>query len=365
MATCHNQNHWHARSVGKAVHRIRTSAKIRDACSLFCARACPREDEKTEFALYGIITGMRKGVVLVILDILLLVAAASLAVVFIYNETRISEEAAKQEAALQTKEMERAEACTILNEFLLDSAAAAAKAYENRYPKQTDEGAKRGISILMYHTVYDPLDPPQRRIDNNYITTVNLEEQLKYLTDEGYSFPTWDEVRRYIDGEIDLPAKSVVLTFDDGTEGFRKYGVPLLNKYKVPATTFIIVSKNGNKWADNKDKYPYLDLESHSYDMHRPGGRIGHGGIMTALSPEEIYDDLKKSQDVLGNSNAFAYPFGDVDSLGKCRDAVEQAGFLAAVTTRYGKAYPGADPLMLPRMRVNGRNSLAAFITLL
>ena len=83
------------------------------------------------------------------------------------------------------------------------------------------------------------------------------------------------------------------------------------------------------------------------------------------MSPEEIYDDLKKSQDVLGNSNAFAYPFGDVDSLGKCRDAVEQAGFLAAVTTRYGKAYPGADPLMLPRMRVNGRNSLAAFRTLL
>jgi hypothetical protein len=81
-----------------------------------------------------------------------------------------------------------------------------------------------------------------------------------YLTDEGYSFPTWDEVRRYIDGEIDLPEKSVVLTFDDGTEGFRKYGVPLLNKYKVPATTFIIVSKNGNKWADNKDKYPYFAI---------------------------------------------------------------------------------------------------------
>lgn len=308
---------------------------------------------------------MKKDIVLVILDLILLIEAAGLAAVFVYNEQVIQDKADKLEAEALQKEQARLMACSVMNECAAASMSAAEAAYENRYPEQTEEGARRGISILMYHTVYDPLDPPQRRIDNNYISTVNLEEQLKYLTDEGYSFPTWEEVRRYIDGEIDLPEKSVVLTFDDGTDGFRKYGVPLLNKYKVSATAFIIVSKNGKSWAEHKDDYPYLDLESHSYDMHRPGGRIGHGGIMTSMTPVQIFTDLKKSQAVLGNSNAFSYPFGDVDQLGTCRDAVERAGFLAAVTTKYGKVYPGADPLMLPRMRVNGRNSLMAFRTLL
>ena len=324
--------------------------------SMCCAQAVHK---------YDIITVMKR-IVLVILDILLLIDAVGLAAVFVYNEDLISIKAA--ELATQQKyreEQARSDAHEALDESSSKLTNAAVTAYENRYPAQTDEGAHRGLSILMYHNVYDPLDPPMTRLDNNYISTVNLEEQLKYLTDEGYSFPTWEEVRMYIDGEIDLPEKSVVLTFDDGADGFRKNGVPLLNKYKIPATAFIIVSKNGKKWVDNKDDYPYLDLESHSYDMHRPGGRVGHGGVMTVLSDIQIYDDLKKSQTILGNSNAFAYPFGDVDQLGRCRDAVDRAGFLIAVTTRYGKAYPGADPLLLPRMRVNGRNSLAAFISLL
>lgn len=237
-------------------------------------------------------------------------------------------------------------------------------AAENAYPPQTPEGAARGISILMYHNVYDPMDPPAR-INDNYIPTTALEEQLQYLTEEGYSFPTWETVRRYIDGEIDLPEKSVVLTFDDGTDGFRKNGVPLLKKYNVHATAFIIVSKNGEDWVKSKDDYPDLDLESHSYDMHKPGGRIGHGGVMTALTAEQILDDLRMSSQILKTNDAFAYPFGDVDALGTCRSAVEQSGFLVGVTTRYGKARPGMDPYLLPRMRVNGRNSLMAFKTLL
>lgn len=300
------------------------------------------------------------------LIISLLILAIGLGAVFWYNEQlNRAREVLKAEEIREEENRARNEVYGALEKCAEVLMRSAESAYENRYPAQTAEGAQRGLSILMYHTVYDPLDPPNVRIDNNFISTVNLEEQLQYLTNEGYSFPTWDEVRLYIDGVIDLPEKSVVLTFDDGTDGFRKHGVPLLNKYKVPATAFIIVSRNGKKWVENKDDYPYLDLESHSYDMHRPGGRIGHGGVMTALPYIQIYTDLKKSQAVLGNSKAFAYPFGDVDLLGQCREAVEDAGFICAVTTRYGKVYPGADPMLLPRMRVNGRNSLMAFMTLL
>lgn len=267
--------------------------------------------------------------------------------------------------AIEREDQRRGQSVKKLRACTDDAAEAAADAVDDRYPPQTDEGARRGISILMYHNVYDPYNPPQTRIDDNYISTENLEAELQYLTEEGYSFPTWEEVRKYVDGEIDLPEKSVVLTFDDGTDGFKKNGVPLLKKYNVHATAFIIVSKNGDKWVADKDDYPDLDLESHSYDMHRPGGRIGHGGVMTALTEDQIIEDLKMSEQVIGNHNAFAYPFGDFDDFGYCRDAVEKAGYLVGVTTKYGKVYPGADPYLLPRMRVNGRNSLEAFKTLL
>ncbi|MBQ1406695.1 MAG: polysaccharide deacetylase family protein, partial [Eubacterium sp.] len=112
-----------------------------------------------------------------------------------------------------------------------------------------------------------------------------------------------------------------------------------------------------------KKKYEHITLQSHSYDMHRPGGNIGHGGVFTALSHDEALDDLKKSIKILGNHDAFAYPFGDYTE--ECRDVVEEAGFLCAFTTEYGKVYPGDDPMLLPRMRVNGSPTVEEFKELL
>ena len=55
---------------------------------------------------------------------------------------------------------------------------------------------------------------------------------------------------------------------------------------------------------------------------------------------------------MLGSGEAFAYPFGDYTDT--CEAAVEEAGFLCAFTTEYGKVHPGDDPYLLPRIRVNG-----------
>ena len=235
--------------------------------------------------------------------------------------------------------------------------ADAVRTVKVRFPKQTEEGKARGLSVLMYHKVVDPENPPEEGIDANCVSKGALEEEFKYLIEEGYYFPTWKEVRNYLDGKIDLPEKSVCLTFDDGTQLFEKYGVPLIKKYDVRATAFIIGSKNGDHWV--KKKYKHLWLESHSYDMHRPGGYIGHGGVFTALSHDEALADLKKSIKQLGSSGAFAYPFGDYNEA--CVEVVREAGFLCAFTTEYGRIYPGYDPAKLPRVRVNGSPSLEQF----
>jgi len=216
------------------------------------------------------------------------------------------------------------------------------------------------LSVLMYHKVYDPEDP-SRSLNSNCISTTALEEELEYLVNNDYYFPTWEEVREYVDGSISLPEKSVVLTFDDGSPLFIKYGVPLLEKYDVRATAFIIASKNGKVLA--ADKYKHITLQSHSYNMHRAGGSIGHGGIFTALNYDEGMSDLKRSIKILGNSDAFAYPYGDYTE--ECEKEVKDAGFRAAVTTAYGRVSPGADPYLLPRIRICGNITLEEFEKLL
>lgn len=214
-----------------------------------------------------------------------------------------------------------------------------------------------GLAICMYHYVYDKADPPDD-LNNNYIEVHALEEELKYLVENEYYFPTWEEVRQFVDGELLLPEKSVVLTFDDGAKSFLELGIPLFNKYKIPATSFLITSKDGEKKVE-KYAGDYVLFQSHSDNMHRGGGNIGHGGIFPVMSHDDAVADLKKSIEICGHGDAFAYPYGDYTD--DCVKAVEDAGFLCAVTTEYGRTNPGDNPLLLPRVRMLEGQSLESF----
>ena len=216
-----------------------------------------------------------------------------------------------------------------------------------------------GLPICMYHYVYDPSEPPED-LNSNYISTDSLAEEMKYLHENGYYFPTWQEVRDYVDGKLLLPEKSIVITFDDGPN-YMYLGTPILEQYQTPATSFVIAGY----WDTREMLYgyssDYLTFESHSYKMHQGGGDIGHGGIYTAMTKEQVLADLEKSFEICGNRDAFAYPFGDYTEEG-C-STLEEAGLLCAVTTDNAKCYPGDNPYLLPRVRMLGSQTLDEFIS--
>lgn len=215
-----------------------------------------------------------------------------------------------------------------------------------------------GLPICMYHYVYDQESPPED-INSNFISTDALAEEMKYLHENGYYFPTWQEVRDYVEGKLLLPEKSIVLTFDDGPN-YMYLGIPILEQYQTPATSFVIASYWNSRDMLYEYSSDYLTFESHSYKMHQGGGNIGHGGIYTAMTKEEILADLQKSFDICGNKDAFAYPFGDYTEEG-C-STLEEAGILCAVTTENAKVFPGDNPYLLPRVRMQGNQTLDQFI---
>lgn len=214
-----------------------------------------------------------------------------------------------------------------------------------------------GLAVLMYHYVYTKDDVPDS-LNANYILDTDLEAQLQYLSENDYYFPSYQELAAYVKGELTLPEKSVILTFDDGQKGFLKYGIPLLEKYQIPATSFVIASKADDKISQYASEY--ISFQSHSYDMHKAGGTIGHGGIISAMSEQEIIDDLLQAIEIVQNSEAFAYPYGDVTEDGQA--AVEETNILCAFTTNYGKVKVGDDLSYLSRIRVIGDASLSSFV---
>lgn len=219
-------------------------------------------------------------------------------------------------------------------------------------------GAAESLPVLMYHYIYTEDDAPEQE-DANYLLDTKFEAQLKYLVDNNYYFPSYQEVRAFVIGAHTLPARSVVLTFDDGQKGFLKYGIPLLNKYEVPATSFLIVSQEGTEEKMREYSSPYISWQSHSYNMHRDGSDVGRGGIIHALSTEEIVDDLKQAQAILGSTEAFAYPYGDNNE--NAWAAMREAGVLCAFTIENRRVVPGDSPEVLPRVRIAGEYTQEGF----
>lgn len=219
-------------------------------------------------------------------------------------------------------------------------------------------GDKAGnVPVMMYHWVYTASDVPDD-LDGNWILDTALEEHLAWLKENEFYYPGWKELRAWIDGDISLPSKSTVMTFDDGKEAFLKYGVPLFEKYQIPATSFMIGWEK-NKGAEKIRMYasPYIDFESHTYAMHQKAEPLvnGHKGIMATMSKDEIKADLAQAAELTGNNDAMAYPYGDYtdDML----DAVREQNILCAFTVEYDRVRQGMDPAKLPRIRVMGDES--------
>ena len=216
-----------------------------------------------------------------------------------------------------------------------------------------------GISVLMYHYVYDEGNPPAK-MDANYISSTKLEAELKWLSDNGYYYPSFAELRAYLEGTHSLPKKSVVLTFDDGEQGFLDYGTPLLNKYHVPATSYIIGSDPN--FAEKVSTYmsEYVSFQSHTYDLHRDGNtNKGKGGKIWDLDQASLEQDCNQAIAQLHDAQSLAYPYGDCPDFAPA--ALEDCGYLCAFTVQNDQVRKGDNPYKLPRVRMFGSSALEGF----
>lgn len=208
----------------------------------------------------------------------------------------------------------------------------------------------------MYHYFYDE-QQGQTGKNANYMEIHNFEEQLKYLSENNYYFPTWDEIENYVAGKSCLPEHSVVITVDDGDQSFYDLAIPVIEKYNVKVTSFVITShiEDANylkNYASNK-----VIFQSHSHDMHKAGSD-GNGRFLT-ISEKDALDDLSTSKSFIGNSNVFCYPYGDYND--KCIEILKKSEFTLAFTTEYSRIRPGDNPYKLGRIRMSKEDSLESF----
>jgi peptidoglycan/xylan/chitin deacetylase (PgdA/CDA1 family) len=199
-------------------------------------------------------------------------------------------------------------------------------------------------------------------------TPVGLfEEQMAFLVENGYRVEDSREVVRQLREGEPLNPKTVILTFDDGFEDAYTLALPVLRKYRFPATLFLIGCTSSKKG--------HLSV-GQLKEMRREGLlQFGCHGLthrrLRGLSEEDLREETlgarRRLEDALGDPiELFAYPFGSYGSWGRAaRVAVERAGFLGGFTSVFGAISGSSDRFLLRRSRVSWCNRVADFDRLL
>lgn len=223
-----------------------------------------------------------------------------------------------------------------------------------RVVEVVDEDLATSIPVLMYHFFYDA-SKGQKGSGGNYTEIGLLDQELKYLVDNGYYFPSWEEIELYLDKKIALPKKSIVITIDDGNSSVYNTAYPVIKKYNVPVTVFAITS-----WSVPKqESFPLISFQSHTHNMHRGGCNTGQGGLLQCVDEKKGLEDLNKSRELTYGGYVFCYPFGDYNDY--AIGLLKKSGFKMAFTVEGGRIKPGMDKYKLPRVRVSGGISMNYF----
>lgn len=204
----------------------------------------------------------------------------------------------------------------------------------------SSEEMAESIPAILYHFIY--LNGDNSCNDIICHSEEQIDSHFKFLADNNVFTLNTSEVLSFIKGEINLPKKSILITIDDGARA-EKF-IPFLEKYGLNATLFLVSS-----WYPvSKFSSPYLEIASHTHNMHTTGVcPTGQGGGINCLPESEILNDLKLSRETLNNTKAFCFPFYEYSDYSI--NLVKEAGFEMAFIGGSTKIKKGINPYKIPR----------------
>lgn len=222
------------------------------------------------------------------------------------------------------------------------------------------------VRVLTYHrfgrVAHDPfcIDPD------------DFEKQMCYLADRRLAV-SLSEFEEFVSGKTKLRPGAVLVTIDDGFRSLYTTALPILRHYAIPAVAFVttgLVRAGGAKSVVAPTPEDYLTWDELEV-LLESGVAIGsHGWTHQSLghmSDPEIAEQavlsFKMLEQRLGCPKiAFAYPFGTrADFNARTAEILRRTGYSCAFTSQHGPIQSRMEPFCLPRVKVEGGETLWLF----
>jgi peptidoglycan/xylan/chitin deacetylase (PgdA/CDA1 family) len=212
----------------------------------------------------------------------------------------------------------------------------------------------RPVPILMYHVIAKP--PAGAPYPDLYVPQAEFAAQMRWLSARGYRAVSLDRVHAAWRGGARLPAKPIVLSFDDGSASIRRNALPVLRKLRWPGVLNLKLGNMSSRGGITPAQVRALVMAGWELDSHT----ISHRDL-TTLSAAALRHEVADSRWMLQRqfhvpARFFCYPAGRYDT--RVIAAVRAAGYLGATTTRFGLAR-STEPYELARVRIDGGDGAA------
>jgi peptidoglycan/xylan/chitin deacetylase (PgdA/CDA1 family) len=221
------------------------------------------------------------------------------------------------------------------------------------------------VPILMYHRIGVPSPGAPSMTRRLTVHPADFARQMRWLKRNGYRTVTQRELFEALFRGRRLGRKPIVITFDDGYSDVLHRASPVLVRFGMRATAYVISGR-----TTNGDRVFLTWRQLHA--LERRGIEIGSHTVthadLTSLSDREALRELVQSRRALERRLGhpvqwLAYPFGAYD--GRTERLVRRAGYVLAVTTQYGVVQPARRPLALGRLRVLDSTGVAGLVAML
>ncbi len=218
------------------------------------------------------------------------------------------------------------------------------------------------VQILMYHRV-GHFPGRVKAHGALYCHLPRFRAQMRLFKVLGYSVVSLDDAAAGLRGEIALPPRPLVLTFDDAYVDFLDNAAPVLKAHGYPATVYAVSGLIGttSSWDAGVGPEPApLMNAAQLREVQDLGFTIGsHSKSHLRLAQQddacilvEARDSKRALEDLLGRRvDHFCYPYGSHDL--RAVNAAAEAGYLTGTTCVRAAATPADDLLTLPRKAVS------------
>ncbi len=213
--------------------------------------------------------------------------------------------------------------------------------------------------------------------DTVTVTPGVFEGQMRFLRDSGYRTLTADELLSCISGNMTVPRKAVVVTFDDGWLDNYIYAFPVMKTYGIHAAIFVIT--DWTEGASEKGQGTPSSVPTHRESKRLIEKGEEHRVIMNweminemalsglirfyshtrshrscdLLTGQELSEELSGSKQAMEKHLAMpcpylCWPYGKYSDMAVA--FAKRVGYEALFTTHQGVAAPGSDPFFISRI---------------